>query len=148
MESPNCCGFLMGILDLLIKLVFAQSYTLFWCFLLMFCASRLLFFGFICNVGFDTPIALGPELSLILVIFAEVFCAAFVITGLWTRPALIALIINMVVITFIAHADDPFSSKELPLFFLVAWIPLFLSGPGKYSLDQRLFNKEKDTISQ
>src|SRR5690625_93031 len=100
------------------------------------------------NFGFADPIGLGPELSLILVIFAEVFCAAFVIIGLWTRPALIALLINMVVITFIAHPDDPFSSKELPLFFFVAWITLFLRGPGKYSMDQRLFNKEKDTISQ
>src|SRR5690625_1964926 len=90
------------------------------------------------NFGFADPIGLGPELSLILVIFAEVFCAAFVIIGLWTRPALIALIINMVVITFIAHADDPFSSKELQMFFLVAWITLFLSGPGIYSLDQQI----------
>src|SRR5690625_7375285 len=83
------------------------------------------------NFGFADPIVLGPELSLILVIFAEVFCAAFVIIELLTRPALIALIINMVVITFIAHADYTFSLKEHPRFFLLLSVTLFYSVAGK-----------------
>lgn len=92
------------------------------------------------NFGFGDPLGLGPALSLFLVTFAEAICAFFVLLGLWTRVALIPLIINMTVVTFVAHADDPFGDKELPLFFLIVFVTLFLTGAGKYSLDSR-FNK-------
>ena len=94
------------------------------------------------NFGFGDPLGIGPELSLFLVTFAEAVCAFFVLIGLWTRIALIPLIINMVVIVFVAHAGDPFSDKELGLFFLIAWTTLFITGAGKYSLDE-FFDKKK-----
>lgn len=87
---------------------------------------------------FGDPIGIGSTPSLILVTFAEAFCAALVLAGLWTRLALIPLLINMSVIVFVAHADDPFARKELGLFFLITFFVLFLTGPGKLSLD-RLF---------
>lgn len=93
------------------------------------------------NFNFGDPLGLGPTLSLILVTFAEAFCAILVLLGLFTRVALIPLIINMTVIVFVAHADDPFGRKELPLLFLINFIVLFFTGPGKYSLDKKLFGK-------
>lgn len=85
---------------------------------------------------FSDPIGLGPELSFILVVFAEFFCAVFVLVGAFTRLALIPLIINTLVIVFVAHGSDPISKKELAVFFLVAYTALFFTGPGKYSLDE------------
>lgn len=85
------------------------------------------------------PVGLGPELSMILVVLAEFLCAALVLVGFGTRIALIPLIINMTIITFIVHGDDPFGRKELPLFFLTSWVTLFLTGPGKISLDHLSF---------
>jgi putative oxidoreductase len=93
------------------------------------------------NFNFGDPLGLGPTLSLILVTFAEAFCAILVLMGLFTRVALIPLIINLTVIVFVAHADDPFGRKELPLLFLINFIVLFFTGPGKYSLDKKLFGK-------
>jgi putative oxidoreductase len=93
------------------------------------------------DFGFGDPIGIGPTASLILVTFAEAICAALVLLGLFTRAALIPLVINMAVVVFIAHGDDPFSDKELGLFFLISFIVLFLTGPGKYSLDKKLFGK-------
>lgn len=93
------------------------------------------------NYEFGDPLGIGPALSLFLVTFAEAICAFFVLVGLWTRVALIPLIINMLVIVFIAHADDPFGNKEKGAFFLVTWIVLFLTGAGKYSLD-KFFNRK------
>jgi len=61
--------------------------------------------------------------------------------GFITRVSLIPLIITMIVAVFVAHAGDPFSDKELGLFFLITFIVLFLTGPGKYSLDRKLFGK-------
>lgn len=92
------------------------------------------------DFSFGDPVGLGPTTSLLLVTFAEAICAIFVLFGLWTRAALIPLMINMTVVVFIAHGDDPFGRKELGLFFLLAFIVLFLTGPGRYSLDQK-FNK-------
>lgn len=88
------------------------------------------------NFSFGDPIGIGPTASLLLVTFAEAICSIFVILGLFTRAALVPMIITMGVAVFIAHADDPFGRKELPLFFLITFITLFLTGPGKYSIDK------------
>lgn len=93
------------------------------------------------DFGFGDPLGIGPVTSLFLVTFAEFLCAIFVLVGFFTRGFLIPLIINMAVITFIAHGDDPFGRKELPLFFLISFVTLFLTGPGKFSIDQKLFGK-------
>ncbi|MEX0647514.1 MAG: DoxX family protein [Balneolaceae bacterium] len=93
------------------------------------------------DMGFGDPLGLGPATSLILVTFAEFFCAVFILLGLGTRIASIPLIINTIVIAFVAHADDPFSVKEKGLLFLVMFLVLFITGSGKYSLDGRLFGK-------
>jgi len=93
------------------------------------------------NFDFSDPIGIGSTASLIMATFAEAFCALLVILGLWTRAALIPLIFTMFVIVFIVHAGDPFSRIELALFFLITFIVLFLTGPGKYSLDHKLFQK-------
>jgi len=91
------------------------------------------------DFGFMDPIGIGATTSLFLVTFAEFFCALFLLLGFFTRGALIPLIINFLVIIFIAHGDDPFGRKELPLLYLTSFITLFLTGPGKLSLDEKLF---------
>jgi putative oxidoreductase len=93
------------------------------------------------NFSFGDPIGIGPLASLILVTFAEFLCSLFVMAGLFTRASLIPLMFAMAVAAFIAHAGDPFGDKELSLFFLISFITLFLTGPGKYSLDHKLFGK-------
>jgi putative oxidoreductase len=91
------------------------------------------------DLGFGDPIGLGPEVSLVLVAFAEAICGLLVILGLGTRWATIPLIIAMAVAGFIAHAADPFGTKEKPLLFLVIFIVLLFTGGGKYSLDNKVF---------
>lgn len=87
---------------------------------------------------FSDPIGLGPALSLQLVIFAEFFCAILLALGFLSRLSLIPLIINMAVISFVVHADDPFSNQEKGLLFLVIFVFLLFSGPGKYSVDAQI----------
>jgi putative oxidoreductase len=94
------------------------------------------------NFAFGDPLGMGPELSLILVTFAEFLCAIFVMAGLWSRLAVIPLIFAMAVAAFIAHAGDPFVEKELSLFFLITFTTLLFSGPGKYSLDHLFYARK------
>lgn len=93
------------------------------------------------NLSFADPIGLGPALSLILSAFAEGICGILIVLGLGTRIASVFLMINMFVVVFFAHADDPFGTKEKGLLFLLLFILTFLTGSGKYSLDEKLFNK-------
>lgn len=84
---------------------------------------------------FADPIGLGPTVSLALAVFAEVFCAVAVVIGLKTRWAVVPLIITMVVAVGIVHANDPWAVKELGIMYLISFLVLFFTGPGKYSVD-------------
>ncbi len=84
---------------------------------------------------FPDPLHVGHAVSLALCIFAELICAALVGIGLFTRLALIPLLINMSVIFLIVHQNDPFKDKEHGLFFLIVFAVLMLTGPGRYSAD-------------
>jgi putative oxidoreductase len=88
--------------------------------------------------SFADPIGLGTTLSLTLTIGAEFFCSILLILGLFTRFALVPLMFTMSVIIFVVHGDDPWKEKELPLTYLLSFIGIFLTGPGKYSADTLL----------
>ena len=85
--------------------------------------------------NFADPIHLGPPASFTLVVFAEVFCSAFVAMGFRTRWAAIPLIVFFIVAGFIQHAADPWNRKALAFAFLVIFLSLLIMGPGRYSLD-------------
>lgn len=86
-------------------------------------------------IEFADPFGLGPVVSLGLVVFAEAVCSILVALGLFTRLAVIPLIITMLVAIFYAHWGDPFGRWEKGLLFLSAFVSLGLTGPGWYSLD-------------
>jgi len=87
------------------------------------------------TITFPDPIGVGVIPSLILAVFAEVFCSILVILGLATRLAVIPLMTTMLVAAFIIHAQDGFQKQELPLHFALVYFFLLLAGSGKYSLD-------------
>lgn len=89
---------------------------------------------------FPDPFQLGSTTSLALVIFAEFFCAAFVVLGLFTRLACVPLVIDMAVALFIINKGDFFGKGNLPGLFLICFLTLLIAGPGKVSLD-RLIGK-------
>ena len=64
-------------------------------------------------VQFPGVLGMGPELSLVLAVFAEVLCVIFVLVGLGTRLASIPIIVTMVIAVFLIHAADPFAKKEM-----------------------------------
>jgi putative oxidoreductase len=86
-------------------------------------------------VKFADPFGLGPEISLGLVLFAEVGCSILVILGFKTRWATIPLMITMLVAAFYAHAADPFGKKELFLLFFTLFLSILISGGGRFSVD-------------
>ncbi len=87
------------------------------------------------EIKFGDPIGIGVAPSLYLTIFAEVGCSVLLILGLCTRLAIIPLIITMLVAALIVHAQDDFGTKEMALHYLLVFVFLLFSGPGKYSFD-------------
>jgi putative oxidoreductase len=81
---------------------------------------------------------IGQKVSLILVVFAEFFCSAILIIGLFTRFACIPLIITMCVALFKVHNADFFGDGQTATLFLGSYIALLLVGPGKISVDSMI----------
>ena len=90
------------------------------------------------SASFPDPLGIGATLSMSLALFAEVFCSLLLMLGLWTRLALISLITNMLVIILMVHKLDPFKLKELAVIFLIAYVGLFFTGAGKFSVDAKI----------
>src|SRR5947209_4726818 len=101
---------------------------------------------------FGDPLGLGSGLSLVLVMIAEFVCALLVMVGLTTRLAAVPIVVAMGVAAFVAHGNDPWSmeeafklfaagqaqlplSKEPALLFLIPFLALIFTGPGKFSID-------------
>ncbi len=90
--------------------------------------------------GFMNFMGLGGPTSLSLVIFAEFFCAIFLMIGLFTRFTLIPLIVVMSVAFFKSHGGQLFDEGESAAIFLSGYIAILLCGPGRVSVDG-LINK-------
>jgi putative oxidoreductase len=114
------------------------------------CALMLLhgwpkFIDFKENSGdWPDPFHVGTTVSYALTVFAELFCSVFIVLGLFTRIALVPLIICLVVIVFNVHGGDPLEDKEHGLLYLLIYLSLFLTGPGKYSLDSLIEKRWKN----
>jgi putative oxidoreductase len=104
--------------------------------LINFGLNKLMHFSTIAP-RFSDPFHIGTTASLSMVIFAEFFCAVFIVLGLFTRLAAIPLIIAMAVAIFTAHGGHFFGKESLAAsMFLIAFIAILFFGPGKISLDR------------
>ncbi len=96
--------------------------------------EKLINYGQLSEI-FPDPLGTGHEISLMLAIFAELFCSLAFICGFLYRLALLPMIFTMGMAFFKIHAADPFAVKELALMYLLVFIFLYITGPGKYALD-------------
>lgn len=87
------------------------------------------------RANFYNFLHLGQTVSISLSIFAEFFCALFLMIGLFTRLTVIPLIINMIVAVFFVHNSDFFGQGEKATLFLAGFLTILLLGPGKASVD-------------
>lgn len=85
--------------------------------------------------SFPDPFDIGSRASLILAIFAEVFCSVAFIGGFLYRLALIPMIFVLFVAFFIVGAGSAFASRELALAYLCVFALMYAAGAGRYSFD-------------
>jgi putative oxidoreductase len=94
---------------------------------------KLMKFAAIAPTFYD-PMGIGGKWSLVMVLFAEVFCGMFIVLGLFTRLAVIPLIILMLVAFFGRH-NGIVGEGEASLLYLTAYLVLLFCGPGRVSVD-------------
>jgi putative oxidoreductase len=87
--------------------------------------------------NFADPFGIGPIATLILTVFAEFVCAAFVLIGFKTKASTVPLIITMLVAVFIIHGEDSFRTKELAVLYAIGYMSIAILGAGKYSIDKK-----------
>lgn len=98
------------------------------------------------EISFSDPLGIGTFSSLALATFSEFLCSIFIILGLFTRASLLPLIITMFVAGFVHHGADPFAQKEKALLFLLIFVFLFITGPGRYSLSRIIKIKSANRV--
>lgn len=116
---------------------------------LLLLALRILFGGLLLSHGiqkwtnytemsavFPDPLGVGSQVSLGLAIFGELACSIGFIFGALYRLAMIPMIFTMCMAFFVIHGNDAFAVKELAFIYLVVFILMYITGPGKYSIDR------------
>lgn len=116
---------------------------------LLLLALRILFGGLLLSHGiqkwnnytemsavFPDPLGVGSNVSLGLAIFGELACSIGFIFGALYRLAMIPMIFTMCMAFFVIHGSDPFAVKELAFVYLVVFILMYITGPGKFSIDR------------
>ena len=101
------------------------------------------------SLTFPDVLGFGSYMSLMLSIFAEFCCSLFLMAGLLVRVMLVPMIIAMAVAFFDVH-DAMMPEGELSLIYLIVFVILYLTGPGRFSLDYIIdmrLKKEKQVSS-
>ena len=95
------------------------------------------------KIEFFDFMGLGPQISLILTVFAEFVCSILLILGLFTRISLGFLIFTMVIAAFVVHGADPFEKREMSLIYLSVNLLLMVMGAGKVSVDHMIERRKR-----
>jgi len=86
---------------------------------------------------FPDPTGIGKEISLLFVIFAEILCSMAFIAGALYRLSMIPMLIVLVTAFFHVH-EGSIIHGELSFIYLIVFILMYISGPGKFSVDAKI----------
>ena len=91
------------------------------------------------KIGFSAPLGYMST-------FTEFLGGAALIVGLLTRPAVVAVIINMAVATHVMLPNGYLAGFAHPLILLVGAVIILLAGPMDFSLDALLFRPRRRPV--
>lgn len=92
-------------------------------------------------------LGMPSKISLGLTVFAELVCSVLLILGLFTRISLFFLLFCMAWIFLVVFplaildkGDNGYKFNDAFVYFMI-YLGLFFTGPGRYSLDAKLWNR-------
>lgn len=92
-------------------------------------------------------LGMSGKTPLALTVFAEFFCSLLLIIGLFTRLALVPLLICMgYIIACVAkfsviYSGDNGTEVNNAFVYFIIYFAIYLTGPGNYSLDYKIANR-------
>ncbi|MFC6102861.1 DoxX family protein [Olivibacter domesticus] len=88
------------------------------------------------------PLGFGTTFSAYYAVFANVFCAILVAFGFATRLAALLIISLTLSGLLLIHFNDPAKVQDVPLIYSIVFGFIAYVGAGKYSLDNKIFNRQ------
>lgn len=89
--------------------------------------------------AFPSVLGLGSRISLLSILFVELVCSLAFIVGFLYRLAILPMIVAMfIAFVWVHHASVV--QGELAFIYLVVFLLLALTGPGRYSIDNLVYN--------
>ncbi len=83
-------------------------------------------------IKIEDPFGLGPWMSLLPAIFAEVVCPIFIILGIGTRLACLPIIGVLLVAMLVVHPQWSIAEGQFGWLLLIIFTTLALTGAGKW----------------
>lgn len=99
------------------------------------------------STTFPSVFGFGSYMTLMVAIFTEFCCSLFLMTGLLLRIMAIPMIISMAVAFFDIH-DAMLPEGELALIYMIVFLILYFTGPGRYSLDYLIDTRIKKDLDE
>ena len=93
------------------------------------------------------PLGLGGEVTAFIAIFTNLVLTTFVALGFATRISALGILSVTLSGLFLVHFNDPWPVKDVPLMYSLAYLIIFMIGPGKYSIDELISNQSKNQTS-
>ena len=84
--------------------------------------------------NYPSVLGFGSYMTLMITVFCEFACSMFFIVGCVTRIVLLPMIVAMAVAFFDIH-DGMMPDGDLALIYMIVFVGIFLTGPGRYSVD-------------
>ena len=85
----------------------------------------------------EDPFHLGPSLTLMLAIFAEVLCPLLIVAGLLVRLACLPILFVLLVALLVVHPQWSLEEGQFGWLLLIVFTSIFLAGPGRLALNHR-----------
>lgn len=87
------------------------------------------------------PFGIAPHLNLYIAIIANLVMPLFVITGTFTKLAILPILGITLTGYFIVHSNDSLAIRDIPFMYSLSFLVVLLLGPGKYSVDEMILKK-------
>lgn len=78
----------------------------------------------------DDPLGLGPHITLLAALFAQLLCPLLIALGIFTRLACLPILFLLLVALLVVHPDWSLEQGQFGWLFVVLFAGLALTGPG------------------
>lgn len=85
----------------------------------------------------EDPFHLGPNLTLMLAIFAEVLCPLLIMAGVLVRLACLPILCVLLIALGVVHPQWSLAEGQFGWLLLIIFTSLFIAGPGRLALNAR-----------